>query len=318
MELSCCRSHWWVATCCPSLARVSHLGASLSLDFWLVFVFGVVALFVFLLLALLKGRLVPSCIDSFLHQHDLSQIDRPRLVLVRLQLKKGWMKRRNATYANSMKKGKQKLMFGVNCLNFKLYYRFVPPLGTTPQLQYTYFIYVHACDITFVFKVLRNRLLGIYFTHVQTCDITCVFKVLRNRRVRYILYIHMSRPVRENVRVQSAMQSTASVQTVCMSKPAMTFVLQSAKKLAATRCWRFLHLLHTCSLQPSKEFDRAHRESRRCCRCCCWWWWWWWWWWWGWGWWWWWWWWRWWRWWRWFSRRNCVMKTHIETDGITS
>ena len=106
------------------------------LDFWLVFVFGVVALFVFLL---------------------------------------------------SMNKGKQKLMFGVNCLNFKLYYRFVPPLGTTPQLQYAYFIYVHACDITFVFKVLRNRLLGIYFTHVQTCD---------------------------NLRVQSATQPTGSVHTL--------------------------------------------------------------------------------------------------------
>ena len=54
--------------------------------------------------------------------------------------------------------------------------------------------------MTFVFKVLRNRLLRYtYLKHVQTCD---------------------------DVRVQSATQSTASVHTWNMSKPVMTFVFK--------------------------------------------------------------------------------------------
>ena len=38
-----------------------------------------------------------------------------------------------------------------------------------------------------------------------------------------------------------------------MSRPLLTFV-ESDKKLTATSCWPFLHLLHTWSMQPSKDF----------------------------------------------------------------
>ena len=53
--------------------------------------------------------------------------------------------------------------------------------------------------ITFVFKMLRNGLLGANFTHVQTCD---------------------------NARVQSATQWTAAAHTLHMSKPVITFVFK--------------------------------------------------------------------------------------------
>ena len=162
--------------------------------------------------------------------------------------------------------------------------------------------------MTFVFKVLRNRLLryiletcpnlwwrscskcyaidcfGTYLKHVQTCDdvrvqsatqstasvhtwnmskpvMTFVFKVLRNRLLRYILetcpnlwwrscskcyaidcfgtylkHVHNC----DDVRVQSATQSTASVHTWNMSKPVMTFVF----KVLRNRLLRYI--LETC------------------------------------------------------------------------
>ena len=143
----------------------------------------------------------------------------------------------------------------------------------------------------FVFKVLRNALLryilypcpnlwlrscakcyrmhcfGTFFTHVQTCDyvratqwaasvhtlhmskpvITFVFKVLRNGLLRYTLYTCPNLWLRscskcyamgcfgtffthvqtcDYVRVQSATQWAASVHTLHMSKPVITFVFQ--------------------------------------------------------------------------------------------
>ena len=148
--------------------------------------------------------------------------------------------------------------------------------------------------MTFVFKVLRNRLLryilktcpnlwwrscskcyaidcfGTYLKHVQTCDdvhvqsatqstasvhtwnmskpvMTFMFKVLRNRLLRYILetcpdlwwrscskcyaidcfgtYLKHVQTC-DDVHVQSATQSTASVHTWNMSKPVMTFMFK--------------------------------------------------------------------------------------------
>ena len=90
--------------------------------------------------------------------------------------------------------------------------------------------------ITFVFKVLRNGLLryilyskcyamdcfGTYFTHVQTCD---------------------------NVGVQSATQSTASVHTLHMSKPVITFVF----KVLRNRLLRYIHW-HMCLSLTSSLF----------------------------------------------------------------
>ena len=139
--------------------------------------------------------------------------------------------------------------------------------------------------ITFVFKVLRNRLLRyILYIHVQTCDnvrvqsatqstasvhtlhfvqtcdnvrvqsatqstasvhtlhmskpvITFVFKVLRNRLLRYILYIHVQ--TCDNVRVQSATQSTASVHTLHFVQTCDNVRVQSATQWTAS-----VHTLH--------------------------------------------------------------------------
>ena len=162
--------------------------------------------------------------------------------------------------------------------------------------------------MTFVFKVLRNRLLryiletcpnlwwrscskcyaidcfGTYLKHVHNCDdvrvqsatqstasvhtwnmsklvMTFVFKVLRNRLLRYILetcpnlwwrscskcyaidcfgtYLEHVQTC-DDVRVQSATQSTASVHTWNMSKPVMTLMF----KVLRNRLLRYI--LETC------------------------------------------------------------------------
>ena len=59
--------------------------------------------------------------------------------------------------------------------------------------------------MTFVFKVLRNRLLW----YMSKPVMTFVFKVLRNRLLRYML--ETCPKTCDDVRVQSATQSTASV-----------------------------------------------------------------------------------------------------------
>ena len=53
--------------------------------------------------------------------------------------------------------------------------------------------------------------------------ITFVFKVLRNGLLRYILYTAQTC---DDVRVQSATQWTASVHTLHMPKPVITFVFK--------------------------------------------------------------------------------------------
>ena len=97
--------------------------------------------------------------------------------------------------------------------------------------------------MTFVFKVLRNRLLR----YMSKPVMTFVFKVLRNRLLRYILetcpnlwwrscskcyaidcfgtYLKHVQNC-DDVRVQSATHSTASVHTWNMSKPVMTFMFK--------------------------------------------------------------------------------------------
>ena len=62
--------------------------------------------------------------------------------------------------------------------------------------------------MTFVFKVLRNRLLR----YMSKPVMTFVFKVLRNRLLRYTYLKHVQ--TCDDVRVQSATQSTASVYTL--------------------------------------------------------------------------------------------------------
>ena len=162
--------------------------------------------------------------------------------------------------------------------------------------------------MTFVFKVLRHGLLrdilyacpnlwwrscskcygmdcfGTYFTHVQTCDDVCVqsatewtasvhtlhmskpvmtfvFKVLRNGLLRYILYTCPNLWWRscskcygmdcfgtyfthvqtcDDVRVWSATEWTASVHTLHMSKPVMTFVFK------VLRNGLLRYILYTC------------------------------------------------------------------------
>ena len=71
---------------------------------------------------------------------------------------------------------------------------------------------------------------GTYLKHVMTF----VFKVLRNRLLRYIL------ETCHDVRVQSATQSTASVHTWNMSNPVMTFMFK-VQRNRLLRC-----ILETC------------------------------------------------------------------------
>ena len=91
--------------------------------------------------------------------------------------------------------------------------------------------------LTVVFKVLRNRLLryiqSIASVHTLTMSkpvITFMFKVLRNQLLRYIestawVYFNHVQTC-DNVRVQNATQWTASVHTLTISKPALTFVFK--------------------------------------------------------------------------------------------
>ena len=88
--------------------------------------------------------------------------------------------------------------------------------------------------MTFVFKVLRHRLLR----YMSKPVMTFVFKVLRNRLLRYTYLEHDQ--TCDDVRVQSATQSTASVHTWNMSKPVMTFVF----KVLRNRLLRYI--LETC------------------------------------------------------------------------
>ena len=125
---------------------------------------------------------------------------------------------------------------------------------------------------------------GTYFTHAQTCDyvrvqsatqwtasvhtlhmpkpvITFVFKVLRNGLLRYILYTCPNLWLRlcskcyamdcfstyfthaqtcDYVRVQSATQWAASVHTLHMPKPVMTFVFK------VLRNGLLRYILYTC------------------------------------------------------------------------
>ena len=68
----------------------------------------------------------------------------------------------------------------------------------------TYFAHVQTCDnVRVQSAIYAMDCFGTYFTHVQTCD---------------------------NVRVQSATQWTASVHTLHMSKPVITFVFKVLRK----------------------------------------------------------------------------------------
>ena len=91
--------------------------------------------------------------------------------------------------------------------------------------------------ITFVFKMLRNGLLGANFTHVQTCDNARVQSATQWTAAAHTL--HMSKSC-VNVRVRSATQWTASLHTLHMSKPVVTFVF----KVLRNELLRYI--LYTC------------------------------------------------------------------------
>ena len=77
--------------------------------------------------------------------------------------------------------------------------------------------------ITFVFKCYATDCFGTYFTHVQTCNVTRVQSGIRNRRlVSYFAHAQTCNVTR----VRSATQSTASVHTLRMPKPVITFVFK--------------------------------------------------------------------------------------------
>ena len=112
-----------------------------------------------------------------------------------------------------------------------------------------------------MFKVLRNGLLryilytcpnlwcnscskcyamdcfGTYFTHVQTCDVTRVQNAATDCFGTYFTHVQ----TRDNVRVPSATHRTASVHTLHMSKPVITFVFQ------VLRIGLLRYILYTCT-----------------------------------------------------------------------
>ena len=101
-----------------------------------------------------------------------------------------------------------------------------------------YILYTSKPVITFVFKMLRNGLLGANFTHVLKPVITFVFQVLRNGLLRHI-NLHMSKTC-HNLRVPNATQWTASVHTLHMSKPVISFVFK------VLRNGLLPYMLYTC------------------------------------------------------------------------
>ena len=127
----------------------------------------------------------------------------------------------------------------------------------------TYFTHVQTCDhvrvqgatqwtasvhtlhmskpvITFVFKVLYGMdCFRKYFTHVQTCEnLPVQSAILYGMDCIRTYFTHVQ--TCENVRVQSATQWTASVHTLHMSKPVITFVFKVLRKGLLRR------ILYTC------------------------------------------------------------------------
>ena len=85
--------------------------------------------------------------------------------------------------------------------------------------------------ITFVFKILRNGLLGANFTHVQTCDNARVQSATQWTAAAHTL--HMSKSC-DNDRVQSAIRNGLLRYILYTSKPVITFVF---KALYAMDCF---------------------------------------------------------------------------------
>ena len=83
--------------------------------------------------------------------------------------------------------------------------------------------YIPKPVITFVFKVLRKDCFGTYFTHAQTCDNVRVQSATQRQRTASV---HTQ--TCDYVRVQSATQWTASVHTLHMPKPVITFVFTAS------------------------------------------------------------------------------------------
>ena len=81
---------------------------------------------------------------------------------------------------------------------------------------------------------------GTYFTHVQTCENVRVQSA--TEWTASVQTLHVSKPV-ITVRVQSATEWTASVHTLHMSKPVKTFVFKSATEL---RNGLLRYRLYTC------------------------------------------------------------------------
>ena len=128
----------------------------------------------------------------------------------------------------------------------------------------TYFTHVQTCDdvrvhsatewtasvhtlhmskpvMTFVFKVqsaTEGICFGTYFTHVQTCD-DVRFQSATERTCFGTYFTHVQ--TCDDVRVQSATERIASVHTLHMSKPVMTFVFK------VLRTGRLRYILYTCS-----------------------------------------------------------------------
>ena len=132
--------------------------------------------------------------------------------------------------------------------------------------------------MTFVFKVLRNRLLRYtYLKHVQTCDDVRVQSAMQSTASVYILetcpylwwrscskcyaidYFGLHVQTCDDVRVQSATQSTASVHTWNMSL--ILYALQPCKTM-------YILYMTTKYLWELRDSERARPRTRNGVICC--------------------------------------------------
>ena len=124
----------------------------------------------------------------------------------------------------------------------------------TQRTASTHILHMPKPVITFVFKVLRNRLcFGTYFTHAQTSDrVRVQSATLRNGLFRYILK-HMPKPVIRFV-FKSATQSTASVQTLHLPKPVITVVCKISTQWTAS--------VHTLTHAQTCDYVRVQSATQ--------------------------------------------------------
>ena len=118
----------------------------------------------------------------------------------------------------------------------------------------TYFTHVQTCDDVRVQSATERTCFGTYFTHVQTCDDVRVHSATERTCVRtYFTHVQTC----DDVRVQSATERTASVHTLHMSKPVMTFVF-TVLRILFFKTWA--HSVSGCDADDRKPLASSDRK----------------------------------------------------------